>query len=85
MSKGGEMLYEHRTDLPKALQRTMPIEAQEVYREMYNATWSRYQHTYGDLEALSAEELAHRMAWGKVKRHFFKDYQGQWHTKPESK
>ncbi len=77
------MFYEHRTDLPEALQRTMPVEAQEMYRETYNTTWNRYEHSYEDIDALSAEELAHRMAWGKIKRHFSKDCQGQWRIKPE--
>lgn len=77
------MFYKHRTDLPIALQRTMPDEAQEMYREEYNDIWKRYQYTYNDIGALSAEELAHRMAWGKVKRNFSKDCEGQWHRRSQ--
>ncbi len=78
------MFYKHRTDLPAALQRTMPIMAQEMYREAYNETWEEYQQTYQEREALSVEELAHRLAWGKVKQHFVKDCSGRWRPKSES-
>jgi cation transport regulator ChaB len=77
------MLYGHHTDLPEALQRTMPIEAQELYRTVYNAAWKQYEHTFQEVEALSADELAHRIAWGRVKQRFSKDCQGQWHSKSE--
>ncbi|MGF7228707.1 MAG: ChaB family protein [Candidatus Saccharibacteria bacterium] len=72
------MFYEHREDLPIALQRNLPIEAQELYRREYNRTWEIYQYTYQKLGATSAEEVAHRKAWGKVKRQFTTNYDGTW-------
>lgn len=72
------MTFEHRESLPAALQRSLPPEAQEMYRQEYNKIWKQYQHTYKQVEALSVEELAHRKAWGKVKQHFTKNYDGRW-------
>lgn len=72
------MVFEHRNNLPAALQRSLPLEAQEIYRKEYNRVWKQFQHTYEDVEALSAEELAHRKAWGKVKQHFVRGYDGTW-------
>lgn len=79
------MLYEQRTDLPNALQRTLPIAAQDIYLKEYNKVWQEYEHTYHEVEALSPEEFAHRRAWGKVKQHFVKRYDGSWHSRSNNK
>lgn len=72
------MFYERLKDLPAALQCNLPTEAQEMYRQEYNAVWKKYQHIYNDIGAQSAEEVAHRKAWGKIKRSFVKQCDGSW-------
>lgn len=72
------MTFDHRKSLPAVLQQSLPPEAQELYRQEYNNIWKQYQHTFTDVDALSAEELAHRKAWGKVKLHFVKGHDGSW-------
>lgn len=77
------MRYEHREDLPPALQRNLPLAAQDMYIDEYNHIWKMYQHTYHELDAASAEEIAHRKAWGKIKRYFTRNYDGTWRPRKD--
>lgn len=66
------MPYVVNEDLPASVRNHLPLPAQSVYREAFNHAWSRY--------ALDPrrEEIAHRVAWSAVKRHWHKGIDGTW-------
>jgi cation transport regulator len=60
------MPYRVNTDLPGAVQRHLPANAQTIYREAFNHAWSTYE---GEARR---EEIAHRVAWAAVKKRYRK-------------
>jgi cation transport regulator len=50
----------------------LPQPAQSVYREAFNHAWITYAHDP------RREEVAHRVAWTVVKRHWHKEADGRW-------
>lgn len=64
------MPYACNTDLPSAVRAHLPVDAQSIYREAFNAAFKRYgKHD---------EARAHRIAWAAVKRKFSKGAHGLW-------
>lgn len=62
------MPYASNDDLPLAIRRHLPAEAQEIFRKAFNAAW----RTCGESEPERREEIAHRVAWSAVKRRYRK-------------
>lgn len=56
------MPYSTNADLPPALQESLPLHAQDIYRETFNHAHERY----------ADEEIAHRVAWAAVKKSYQK-------------
>lgn len=72
--RGGERIvpYSSNADLPASVRGHLPPDAQDIYREAFNAAWKTYGHDPRH------EEIAHRIAWAAVKRLFHKGRDGQW-------
>jgi cation transport regulator len=60
------MPYATNADLPNAVSLHLPSHAQDIYREAFNNSFSKY---VGDPRR---EEIAHRIAWAAVKRSYVK-------------
>jgi cation transport regulator len=60
------MPYRDNSELPRAVQSHLPPHAQDIYREAFNNAWQHYAQGTGH------EEIAHRVAWAAVKRHYRK-------------
>lgn len=56
------MPYSSTADLPPAVQRILPLHAQDIYREAFNQAHERY----------ADEEIARRVAWAAVKKSYQK-------------
>ena len=67
------MPYRNNGDLPPSVRHHLPPEAQDIYRAAFNSAWQEY----ADREPGRLEEIAHRVAWAAVKRHFHKA-NGDW-------
>jgi cation transport regulator len=61
------MPYAATSDLPPAVRR-LPPHAQEIFRAAFNNAWQ----TYADRGPQKQEEIAFRVAWAAVKKHFRK-------------
>jgi cation transport regulator len=70
------MPYAMNAALPPSVRNHLPLRAQDLYREAFNAAWA----TYADDPR--REEIAHRTAWAAVKRQFHKGSDGQWQPGP---
>lgn len=66
------MPYSRNEELPPAVQRALPLHAQDIYRAAFNSAWEQRAHR-GDLD----EAAVHRIAWGAVKRQYRK-VGGRW-------
>jgi cation transport regulator len=58
--------YRSNVDLPPPVQKHLPPEAQDIYRESFNHAWLTYE---GDPRR---DEIAHRVAWAAVKKSYRK-------------
>jgi cation transport regulator len=66
------MPYISNEALPAPLRRHLPPKAQSVYREAFNHAWTTHELNR------RCEEIAHRVAWAAVKRHWHKGADGNW-------
>ena len=66
------MPYASNEELPLPVRSHLPPPAQSVYREAFNHAWTTYAHDR------RREEIAHRVAWTAVKRHWHKAADGTW-------
>ena len=60
------MPYAVNADLPPSVRRSLPMHAQDIYREAFNHAFSAHA---GDPRQ---EEASHRIAWSAVKRSYQK-------------
>jgi len=60
------MPYPTNDALPPAIQRRLPVHAQDIYREAFNHAYAAHA---GEARQ---EEAAHRIAWAAVKRSYAK-------------
>ncbi len=67
------MPYASNEQLPPSVRSHLPPPAQSVYREAFNHAWETYAQNP------RREEIAHRIAWTAVKRHWHKGSDGDWH------
>lgn len=66
------MPYERNAELPAAVRRSLPREAQTIYRKAFNHAWSEYRERKKRRGDASREETAHKVAWAAVKSSFEK-------------
>lgn len=62
------MPYASNDDLPPSVRNHLPPHAQDIYRAAFNNAWAQYSAR----EPWRHEEIAHRIAWAAVKRHYHK-------------
>lgn len=62
------MPYACNEDLPPNLRRLLPPHAQSIFRSAFNHAWAHYR----ERRDREREEVAHRVAWAAVKRHYRK-------------
>ncbi len=72
------MPYATNEDLPPSVRNHLPPSAQSAYREAFNGAWNSY-----GLDP-RREEIAHRVAWSAVKRHWHKAGSGNWEREAAS-
>jgi cation transport regulator len=63
------MPYASNDDLPDSIRRHLPPDAQDIFRKAFNSAW----RTYDEREPERREEIAFRVAWSAVKKHYRKD------------
>lgn len=73
------MPYKSRNELPKRVKDNLPEGAQTIYKEAFNSARDQYddpdkRRNRGE----SAEEVAHKVAWGAVKNEYHKNNSGKW-------
>jgi len=73
--------YERISDLPATVRDHVPPHAQEIYKEAFNSAWSDYRDPSERRGDASREEVAHRVAWGAVKKGYEKGEDGNWHAR----
>ena len=61
------MPYGSNFDLPPSVREHLPVHAQDIFREAFNAAWDRYGESLEEREA-----VAFRVAWAAVKRTYRK-------------
>ena len=71
------MPYSSLRELPKGVKNSLPVEAQNIYKEAYNSAWKQYS----DYDSDDREETAHRVAWSAVKKKYERSGSGNWHKK----
>ena len=64
------MPYRSNDELPASVQHSLPMHAQDIYREAFNHAFAAHA---GDARQ---EEAAHRIAWAAVKRSYIKGNAG---------
>jgi cation transport regulator len=67
------MPYVSNDDLPPSIRLHLPPHAQDIFRAAFNSAWDCYRFE----ESGRLEEIAHRVAWAAVKRHYQK-LNGEW-------
>jgi len=60
------MPYQSVADLPDAVRRHLPPDAQHMFLEVFNSAWDQYA------ARADREVIAHKVAWSAVKRQYVK-------------
>lgn len=73
-------MYGSNDELPEGVQNVLPDHAQDIYREAYNSAREQYQDpNKREDRTESAEEVAHQVAWGAVKKMYTRNADsGKW-------
>jgi cation transport regulator len=66
------MPYRSIADLPPRIREHLPPHAQEIFLEAFNHAWEEYASPSKRSSGSSIEEMANRVAWAAVKRHYVK-------------
>jgi cation transport regulator len=64
------MPYQTNSDLPPSVRRNLPEHAQDIYRKAFNHAY------FAHFDDPDRETVSHRIAWGAVKRAYFKSGAG---------
>jgi cation transport regulator len=54
------------------VQGSLPKQAQEIYRRVFNSAWNEYADPKRRRSGASREETAHKVAWSAVKESYEK-------------
>ncbi|KXK26168.1 MAG: Cation transport regulator ChaB [candidate division WS6 bacterium OLB20] len=68
------MPYKHKSELPEQIRDTLPEHAQAIWKEAFNSSWE----SHNDEDEDSREERSVKIAWGAVKRSYYKNEDGNW-------
>lgn len=71
------MPYSKTKELPSGVKKSLPSDAQTIYKEAFNGAWDYY----GDIDQDEREEISHRVAWSAVKKKYERSGSGNWHRK----
>ncbi|HEY9678363.1 MAG TPA: ChaB family protein [Drouetiella sp.] len=71
------MPYSSIQDLPDPVRHSLPVHAQEIFKEAFNSAYHEYEND-GD------ESRAFRVAWGAVKK-TYKKSDGKWVRKAKAR
>jgi cation transport regulator len=72
------MPYGSIEELPDELQHTLPVHAQEVYKEAFNEAWSTYHNPETKPKDLSREAMSDKIAWQAVEAVYTQDPDNRW-------
>ena len=75
------MPYRTDRELPPSVKDNLPSHAQDIYREAFNHAWDEYKEASKRRGNESQEEVAHKVAWAAVKKHYSKGDDGDWHAR----
>jgi len=64
------MPYNDICDLPEKIKTHLPKKAQLIYMKVFNSAYLKHD-----------EETSCKIAWGAVKRSYYKDEEGSWKKK----
>lgn len=67
------MPYESLQALPPSLKTHLPLRAQELFREAFNAAWDQYADLLADHGPAAIEEAVSRSAWAAVRSKYRQD------------
>ena len=67
------MPYDSLQALPSRLRMLLPLRAQEIYREAFNAAWEQSVDTMSQSGPAAVEEAVSRTAWEAVRRMYHQD------------
>jgi cation transport regulator len=67
------MPYESLQALPSLLRTHLPLRAQEIYRDAFNAAWEQIIDSVAHLGPAAVEEAASRSAWAAVRQKYWQD------------
>ncbi len=62
------MPYKTTKELPDGVQHVLPAHAQNVYKEAFNSAYDQYDNPKKRRGNEDREQVAHKVAWGAVKR-----------------
>ena len=62
------MPYKKNEDLPKSISDHLPVDAQTMFRKVFNSAYEQYD----------TEERAFKVAWAAIKREYEKNEDGMW-------
>jgi len=70
------MQYQKNGELPEEIQQALSVEAQTLYREVFNRNFPEARESIRP----SSEEMAHKAAWRAVRENF-EEINGKWVNK----
>ena len=72
------MPYKDNSELPESVKNHLPKHALDIYREAFNHAYIQYQAN----EEGAHEQIAHKVAWGAVKKKYEKnEHSNTWQVK----
>lgn len=72
------MPYTTTKDLPYRVRSVLPIHGQVIYKKAFNNAYQEYANPNNRRDDADREAVAHKVAWGAVKRKYHKSYKGKW-------
>jgi cation transport regulator len=73
------MPYATTLELPASVRNSLPLHAQDIYKEAFNHAWTEYADASKRRGKESQDEVAHRVAWAAVEKEYVKDTMtGKW-------
>lgn len=73
------MPYSANSDLPESVTNVLPKHAQDIYREAFNSAYDEYKNKAERRGDEDRETVAHKVAWGAVKKSYHKGDDDKWH------
>lgn len=75
------MPYSSTKELPESVKNALPSHAQDIYKEAFNSAYEEYKNPNDRRGKEDREEVAHKVAWGVVKKKYEKNEDGMWRSK----